>query len=392
MNLHDCSAEATCTNAGNSWTCTCPNAQIGDWDLEPASTSTGKGSDGCHYFHPNADGHRVYSVNYGGKDTVVYIGAAAGSNFYDYAAKCQSLGMRLLTPQNAEEAELIYQLRSKLDAYSYMKVPFGITRTSDGQWRSIYTDNKAWTNFRDNDNDRYGDRNFVYGYAYYSQAYWYVTNFGNPSSNSRTICIATEESTEIDFCATGFNDCHEGATCTNGGDAGYTCKCQPLQFGDVEVAPIDAAGTGKSCIYNMPGHDDKTLFPVRVNNNARGDTVYAFHASNTKHKLRDAIMYCGALGMHLPIPKNDKENAAMRKVLPGQYMEEYWLGISDSGEDLTYLNIYTGAEQSYTNWDVNEPRAGSAYTNVVMNRGDGKWAASIDSTNEYYSIVPMNII
>ena len=397
MNLHDCSAEATCVGKGNSWTCTCQNVQIGDWDLEPASTSYGKGSNGCHYFHPNADGHRVFSVKYGGKVTAVYIGDAAGSNFYDYAAKCQSLGMRLLTPKNTEEAELIYQLRSKPGADKYMQVPLGITRASDGQWRNIYTNNKAWINFgsMSNENDYYGDRDFAYGSATYfgsANLFWFVTNFGTLSSSypysSRTICIATEESTEIDFCATGFNDCHEGASCTNAGDAGYICECQPLQFGDVEVAPVDAAGTGKSCTYNMPGHDDKTLFPVRVNNNARGETVYAFHASNTKYKLRDAIMYCGALGMHLPLPKNDKENAAMRKVLPGQYMEEYWLGFSDSGEDLTYRNIYTGAEQSYTNWDVNEPNMnltyGSAYTNVAMKREDGKWAVYTDSTDYYY--------
>ena len=386
MNLHDCSTEATCTNAGQSWTCTCPNAQIGDWDLEPASTSTGKGSDGCHYFHPNADGHRVFSVNYGGRDTVVYLGAGAGATFYDYAAKCQSLGMKLLTPKNAEEASLVYQLRSKPGGYYYMQVPMGVTRKSDGQWRSIYTDNKAWTNFQYNDNDNYGNRDFAYGYAYYSQSYWYVSNFGNPSSNCRTVCIAPEdgESTDIDFCASGFNDCHEGASCTNGGDSGYTCECEALQFGDVSVPAIDVAGTGKSCTYNMPGHEGKTLFPVRVNNRARSDTVYAFHASSGKHLLRDAIMYCGALGMHLPLPKNDKENAAMRKVRPGQYMRYYWLGISDSGTDLTYLNIYTGEEQEYTNWDTNEPRAGASYTNVGMNRDDGKWAAYTDSSNDYY--------
>ena len=389
MNLHDCSAEATCANAGNSWTCTCPNAQIGDWDLEPASTSTGKGSDGCHYFHPNADGHRVFSVNYGGKVTAVYIGAAAGSNLYDYAAKCQSLGMRLLTPKNAEEAALVYQLKSKPGAIYNMKVPFGITRASDGQWRNIYTNNKAWVHFEHNDYDKNGDQNFICGDTYYLQAYWYITNFEYCPSmfSSRTICIATEESTKIDFCATGFNDCHEGASCTNDGDAGYTCECQPLRFGDVEIAPVDAAGTGKNCTYNMPGHDDKTLFPVRVKNNARSDTVYAFHDSNTKHQVKDAIIYCGALGMHLPLPKNDKENAAMRKIRPGQYMRSYWLGISDSAEDLTYLNIYTGAEQSYTNWDVDEPRLGSAYTNIGMNKDDGKWRTypTFDYTDYYES-------
>ena len=57
MNLHDCSLDAICNNSGTgNYTCICPNVQIGDLDLEPASNSTGKGSDGCHYFHPNADG------------------------------------------------------------------------------------------------------------------------------------------------------------------------------------------------------------------------------------------------------------------------------------------------------------------------------------------------
>ena len=389
--LHDCSSEATCINSGSSYTCTCPNVQMGDWVLEPASTSTGIGSDGCHYFHPNHDGLRVFSVNYGGRNIAVYFGPAAGSNFYDYAAKCQSLGMRMLTPKNSEENSIVYQLRNKPGGYYSMRIPFGVTRRYDGQWRNIYTYNKlAWTNDMD-DFDGYGNRDFVYGqlHSYYSRTYWNDNDFGVPS-DARTICIAPQdgESTDVDFCGTGFNDCHEGASCTNGGDAGYTCKCQPLQFGDVEVAPIDVAGTGKSCTYKMPGHDDKSLFLIRVRSNARSDTVYAFHASSDKHLLKDAIMYCGALGMHLPLPMNEKENVAMRKVLPGQYMNHYWLGISDAGEDLKYLNIYTGEEVSYTNWDTNEPKAGvtysgAPYTNVGMKRGNGKWAAYIDSTSDY---------
>ena len=388
LNLHDCSSQVTCTNSGSSYTCTCPNAQMGDWNLAPASTSTGKGSDPCHYFHPNAVGHRVFSVSYGGnvhgiRDTVVYLGPAAGSNFYDYAAKCQALGMRMLTPENSEENALVYQLRNKPGGYYSMNVPIGITRRYDGQWRNIYTYNKAWTNSM-NDYDGYGNRDFAYANSYYSQSYWYDDDFGVPS-NVRTICIAPQdgESTDVDFCGSGFNDCHEGASCTNGGDAGYTCKCQPLQFGDVEIAPIDVAGTGKSCTYKMPGHDDKTLFPVLVRGNSRSDTVYAFHASSDRHLLKDAIMYCGALGMHLPLPINEKENFAMRKILPGQYMNYYWLGISDSGEDLKYLNIYTGEKVSYTNWYDYEPKAGATYTNVGMKRGNGKWAAYTDSTYDF---------
>ena len=384
-NLHDCSSEATCTNSGSSYTCTCPNAQMGDWDLEPASTSTGQGFDGCHYFHPNVDGHRIFSVSYAGRDTALYLGPAAGSSFYDYAAKCQSLGMRMLTPENKEVGSVVYQLRNKPGAYYNMKVPLGVTRRYDGQWRNIYTYNKSWTSWSGyGDDDSYGNRDFVYAISYYSSANWYDSDFGSPS-DARTICIAQQdgESIDVDFCGTGFNDCHEGASCTNGGDAGYTCECQPLLFADVEVEPIDVAGTGKSCTYKMPGHDDKTILPVRVRNNARSDTVYAFHASSERHLLKDAIMYCGALGMHLPLPMNEMENVAMRKILPGQYMNYFWLGISDSGEDLKYINIYTGEKPSFINWDVNEPKPGASYTNVGMNRNDGKWGAYADSTYDY---------
>ena len=386
MNFHDCSSEATCTNSGNGYTCSCPSVKIDGWNLEPGSTSTGKGSDGCQYFHPNAEGHRLYPVNYDGRDTVAYVGPSAGLNFYEYAAKCQSLGMRMLTPENSEESLLIYQLGRKPGGLYQMRVPLGVTRRYDGQWRNIYTYNKAWTNWRYNDLDGYGNRDFAYASAYYTGSYWYATDFGQSTDYGRAICIAPKdgESTDIDFCGTGFNDCHEGASCVNGGDAGYTCECQPLQFGDVQVAPVDSAGTGKSCTYNMPGHDDKTLFPVRVRNNARSDTVYAFHASSDKHLLNDAIMYCGALGMHLPLPKNDNENAAMRKVRSGQFMRYYWLGISDAGEDLTYLNIYTGEEESYTNWAANEPKVGTQYTNVGMLRDSGKWAAYSDTTGDYH--------
>ena len=406
MNLHECTPGATCISSGQwSYTCACPNVQIGVWDLQPASTSTGKGHDGCHYFHPNFEGHRLFPVSYGGRNTVAYLGPAAGSNFYDYAAKCQSLGMRMLTPDDKEDWDsLIGKLRLKPGgkwAYPGMYVPLGIIRRNDGEWRNIYTYNKTWTNFNCKnsyctDFDGYGNRDFAFGSsysAYYSPESgfaWYDTNFGFSTCNlqsckfnARTICIAPQdgESTDIDFCGTGFNDCHEGASCTNGGDDGYICECQPLQFGDVKVEPVDSAGTGKSCTYNMPGHDDKTLLPVRVRDNASSDIVYAFHVSSDKHLLKDAIMYCGALGMHLPLPKNDNENAAMRKVRPGQYMRYYWLGYSRSGEDLKFRNIYTGEEELYTNWAVNEPKVGTKLTNVAMLRESGKWTAYADITN-----------
>ena len=388
MKLHDCNSDTTCANSGNSYICICPNAQIGNWNLEPASTSTGKGSDGCHYFHPNADGHRVLSVKYGGRDTAVYIGPV-GSNLYDHAAKCHSLEMKMLTPQNLEENSLVYELRSKPGGNDEMSVSLGVTRRYDGQWRNIYTNNKTWTNFYsggDLRGDWYGTQDFAYVIARYSEKEWSGArkwngnDFGG-SWKTTNVCIAPKdgESIEIDYCGTGFNDCHAGATCINGGDAGYICECQPLQFGDFEVAPIDVAGSGKSCTYQMPGHEDKTLLPVRVYNNTGSDIVYAFHASSETHLLKDAILYCGALGMHLPLPMNDMENAAMRKVLPGQYISHYWLGISHSDKDLKYLNIYTGEEHPYTNWAVGEPKSNVALNNFGLNRGSGKWYSNYEN-------------
>ena len=97
---------------------------------------------------------------------------------------------------------------------------------------------------------------------------------------------------EIDFCGTGFNDCHEAATCTNDDENGYTCKCQPFLFGDVSVEPMNKK-PGKNCEYPIPGHNDKTWYPLRI---GRSETVYAFHTSDKAHNLQDAIKYCDALG------------------------------------------------------------------------------------------------
>ena len=85
------------------------------------------------------------------------------------------------------------------------------------------------------------------------------------------------------------------------------------------------------------------------------------------------------LGMHLPLPMNEMESAAMRKVLtlPQMYSTSLRLGISDYGEDLKYLNIYTGEEHPYTNWAVNEPWPGDSLTNVGLRRSDnGVWHSS----------------
>ena len=334
--------------------------------------------------HPDAEGHSLYIVNHDGRDNFAYVGPAAGSNLYDYAAKCQSLGMRLLTLQNAEDDELVKHLSNKLDLY--MDVPMGVTRRLDGEWRNIYTSNKATTNFVSNQDKSFGFLEFAYAryerFDFSTRNDWSVTSFAITTSNARTVCVAPQEgeSTEIDFCGTGFHDCHEGASCTNGGDAGYTCECQALQFGDVEVVPVDVAGTGRSCSYSMPGHDDKTLLPIRVNNNA--GSLHVFHVSSEEFALEDAITYCAELGMRLPLPKNDKENTAMRKLVISPNDTPYWvrqnffwLGIHDSDVDNTFLNIYTANEPSYTNWDDNQPKS-NPY--VGFQRSDGKWAAYAD--------------
>ena len=383
MGLDDCNDGATCTNTETSFECTCPNVQIGDWNVSPSSDSTGKGTNGCNYDHPNSPGDRIFAGDYGGVTKAFYIGPNAG-NMYQNVAKCESLGMKLMTPKNLEESRTIQNLRSKPGAYYYMFVTLGFSRAADGQWRDIYTGNKlTYENIYSN-NDQYGNRDYVVGYGYNSM--WYIETYNIGSYNRRTICMTPEagESTTVDFCANGVHNCHAGASCTNGGADGFTCECQSFNFGDTLVTPTDSAGDGKSCHYALPTDEDKSIYPVRVQNNARSDTVYFFHNSDTKHNMNDAIMYCGELGMHLPIPKNSRENAAFRKVKKGSYMNFMWLGISDAGDDQNWLNVYSGQEPSYTNWGVNEPRAGDSYKNAAFFRSNGEWKAYGDSTSDYY--------
>ena len=317
MNFHDCSEEAICSNEGHSYSCTCPTIEFNDWVLEPASTSTGKGNDPCHYFHPNNNETRLMKINYGGRETFISLTFIVHPTLYDHAAACQSLGMSMLTPKNEQETNFFDQLRGKAgikDTPNY-KFALGVTRRTDGQWRNIYTNEKLdWNNFHkspeSSGNYRVGQLDFAYGYSYttystYSVSdYWFVQNFHGANLN---ICIPPEddESIEIDFCGTGFNDCHEGASCTNGGENGYTCECQPLQIGDVSVEPIDDAGTGKACTYNMPGQDDKTIYPLRVGSSK---TVYAFHTSDKDHDFSDAIKYCHQLGFGYKYYFNYMEN------------------------------------------------------------------------------------
>ena len=381
MNLNNCSPVATCTNINNwpGYTCSCPSSNINGLVLEPALTSTGKGSHGCRYTHPSEKESWLIGLPYAGRNTLIYEGPNAGSSILDYGRKCQSLGMRMLTPHNAEENSIIYHLKEN-------GVRFGITRRSDGQWRNIYTNEKAWTNFKKEPDSQKTDFANAYNKP---EAYWNDVN-SHVRSHHKTICIAPDdgESFEIDFCGTGFHDCHVGASCTNGGENGYTCRCQPMTFGDISIKPIDDDGTGKNCSYKMPGHDDKTIFPVPI----RGtDIVYAFHASSDKHLLRDAIKYCHALDMHLPIPMNDQENADMSRILPGEKLNFFWLGVTDFQKDLKFLNIYTGEKVSFTNWNKRvdawnkkQPQAGSQYTNVGLKiKNYGKWATYSDDLEAY---------
>ena len=286
--------------------------------------------------------------------------------------------MRMLTDQS----DYFGLVRYLNDDYTY---PMGVTRRLDGEWINIYTNEKTFTQMssysRRSIEDGFGSRDFVHVKSTASY-YLEITHFVNRSSLDRTICIAPKEgeSIEIDFCGTGFHDCHEGALCTNGGDKGYTCECQPLQFGHLKVSPVDVAGTGRSCSYTIPGHDDKSLTPIRVNN-IEG-SILAFHASLERYIFEDAIKYCAELGMHLPLPQNDQENTAMRKISSNvPYTSVFWLGIQRSDEDNIFRNIYTEEELSYTNWEDRHLRGKPlAAFNGGREKYDnsGKWAPVAD--------------
>ena len=304
-NVNDCSGESICTNEGSSYTCTCPTIEFNNLNIEPASSSTGKGYDPCHYFHPNDKKTRLFKVNYGGRETFLSVGFIYNyPTLYDYAVKCQSLGMKMLIPKNIEEAEFVPLLKGKagIGLDNRYKFSLGITRRKDGHWRNIYTNEKlAWENFSEGviqtswgyrqEQRDFAHAQFNSGWEHPTAPWYAQESFGSSSLN---ICISPEddESIEIDFCGTGFNDCHEASTCTNDDKNGFTCECQPFEFGDVFVEPINRK-PGKECEYIMPGHDDKKLYPLRV---GRSNTVYAFHTSDEAHDLQDAIKYCDALG------------------------------------------------------------------------------------------------
>ena len=364
-NFHNCHADAPCTKVGpsnsRSFKCVCPDIQFGDWLIEADAASTGEvhsWKPPCYYYHPEHDNHRLQPFNYAGRDTIIHYGTYELPTMYDFAVKCRSLGMKLFTPENEEENSYFYQLEKATGAHWDSVFPLGIYKHSDGYWGNIYTGEKlAWQKISTSNSGRIN-----YASAYYSSqgTSWKITGFNIPEfewdgdDRYRIACIPPKdgESIEIfDFCATGLHNCDKNAICINGGESDFTCECQPLQFGDIQVP-----GTGtEDCIYKMPGHDDKTLSRVRLH-----DGVYAFHFSSEKHSFADAVNYCAALGMHLPIPNSEIENEALLKLQKYRYNLLLGFSLNKAGK---HINIYTGEELSYTNWDYQQDKITLKYDN-----------------------------
>ena len=88
----------------------------------------------------------------------------------------------------------------------------------------------------------------------------------------------------------------------------------------------------------------------------------------------DAVKYCDSLGMHLPLPRNENENAGFRRILPETSFEFYWLGISyQNGK---YVNLVTGNNAFYKNWDEDQPS--DKFDKIAIQRSNGKWATYPD--------------
>ena len=98
--------------------------------------------------------------------------------------------------------------------------------------------------------------------------------------------------------------------------------------------------------------------------------------SDSEMNYNDAVKYCDSLGMHLPIPQNENENAAFRRILPETFVEFYWLGISY--RDGNYVNLLTGNNVDYINWDENQPS--DKFDKIAIKRHNGKWATYQDDT------------
>ena len=413
-NFDDCSDDAQCVNDGRgSYKCICPPKQIGDWLVNATPDSTGRKQnhsttgDQCFYDHPNAPGHRIYNYQWpDGRNTAVFSPENVG-NVVANVKKCASLGMKLLTPTSLETSGIVHAMRRKVAAYlpDYFKVVIGYARTSDGAWRNIYTGQEiTWSNFCDRSKgmiywgcsldpstDDYGMiNNFATVSSFHNKDTWYSTTFGGSELRQRTFCVSPEEGEAIDvpdYCTVGLHDCGQGAACTNKPDgSGYSCECRPQKFGDVTVEAMDAQGEGKTCIYTIPGHNDKNFYPVTIHNNPRSQTTYAFHTADQDHSnLRDAMMYCASLGMHLPVPYNEKENYALQTVAKGQPIAFFYLGISDIYEDMKYTNLYTGDAPEYTNWARGHPKADNIYgcldcTLVAFQKRTGSWESYKDGT------------
>ena len=414
INLHDCSPDAQCVNNKQGYKCSCPQKQIGDWLVDPTPDSTGRKpnqyskDNQCFYDHPNHPGHRIHNYQWpDGRNTAVYSTKNVGSVVAN-AQKCASIGMKLLTPTSPETSGIVYAMRQTVAGFysNYFRVVIGYARAADGVWRNIYTgDEITWSNFCDETidwrcaldtgspitDDLGMITNFATVYSYTKKDIWYTAGF--PGAE-QTFCVSPDEGEVInvqDYCAVGLHDCDRSATCTNKADgSGYTCVCQPQKFGDITVQPRDFNGTGKYCHYLIPGYFGTFYFyPVTIQNNDGSQTTYAFHTAQESHNLRDAIMYCASLGMHLPIPHDENENYALQTVAKGRKISFFYLGISDIYEDMTYTNLYTGEPPNYTNWASGHPKPDTKnerYDIVAFQKRTGLWESYKHGTAVYWKL------
>ena len=86
-------------------------------------------------------------------------------------------------------------------------------------------------------------------------------------------------------------------------------------------------------------------------------------ASSGVYKFEDAIFTCAYYGMSLPLPTSDEDNDVLSKLLVHGYVPRAFLAASNSNEERTWTNIYTGEPVEYTKWSLNQPdnTAGKEY-------------------------------
>ena len=134
--------------------------------------------------------------------------------------------MRLLTPTNERDARVLYySVSSKPTASDNMEVTLGYARSDDDIWRNIYSGGAInWTNLPGSTIDiaaGYANQNFMRSTEDYYRK-WYTMVYAEDIYNKYTVCITPPkgESTSIDYCKSGFNDCDKGANCILDNDKG----------------------------------------------------------------------------------------------------------------------------------------------------------------------------